>query len=85
MVLQISRRWRRLARLGSDRAPELGQPDAVGAILDQAQHLEAQALSRRQRNSRRRRTGNGTQDLVFLGSERDDLAGHDRPAGQRGL
>lgn len=88
VLLQIRWRLRCLARRGGDRSPALGEPNAVGAIFDQPQHLEAQALGRRQRNRQRRRrrcSGNGTQDLVFLGPERDVLAAHDRLANQRGL
>jgi hypothetical protein len=43
-VLCSWRRRRGADRCLSDLTPALGQTDALGAVLDQAQHLEAQAL-----------------------------------------
>ncbi len=50
-------------------ASALGEADALRAVLDQAQHLEAQALHGGKRRGRGRRLGDGAQDLVFLGAE----------------
>ena len=65
-VLCRRRRWRGADRRLSDLASTLGQADALGAILDQAQHLEAQALHGGEGRGRRRRHGDGAQDFVFL-------------------
>jgi hypothetical protein len=64
------RHWRR----GAERpkgylAAALGEADALRAVLDQAQHLEAEALHGGERRGRGRRSGDGAQDLVFLGAE----------------
>ena len=71
-------------RLGNLASP-LGQTNALGAILDQAEHLEAQALHGGERLGWRRRRGDGAQDLVFLGAQLQlsFSSVHDRPT-QRG-
>ena len=50
-------------------ASALGEADTLRTVLDQAQHLEAQALHGGDRWGRRRSAGDGAQDLVFLGAE----------------
>jgi hypothetical protein len=64
----------RRGRRGTERpegylASALGEADALRTVLDQAQHLEAQALHGGERRGRGRRSGDGAQDLVFLGAE----------------
>jgi hypothetical protein len=64
----------RRRRRGTERpkgylASAFGEADALRAVLDQAQHLEAQALHGRERRGLGRRSGDGAQDLVFLGAE----------------
>src|SRR4029077_19996789 len=59
---------------GADRRPRnlaaaLGQTNALGAVLDQAEHLKAQALHGGERQGWRRRRGDGAQDFVFLGAQ----------------
>src|SRR5262249_6885977 len=58
-------------RLAGQPPPALGEPYAVGAILDQTQHLEAQALRRRQ--GQQGGFGDGAQDFVLLGAEWDRM------------
>jgi len=46
VLLRVGSRLRHFGRSGGQRASALRQPNAVGAILDQAEHLETQALRR---------------------------------------
>jgi len=70
MNLLGGRRRRRGARRPKGYlAAALSEADALRPVLDQAQHLEAQALHGGEQRARRRRSGDGAQDLVFLGAE----------------
>jgi hypothetical protein len=62
------RRWRDADRCLGNLASALGQADPFGAVLDEAQHLEAQALHGGERRGWRRR-GDAAQDLVFLDAQ----------------
>jgi hypothetical protein len=68
-LLRGRHRRRDAERPKSYLASALGEADALCAVLDQAQHLEAQALHGGERRRRGRRSGDGAQDLVFLGAE----------------
>src|SRR5260370_34015593 len=87
MNLLGGRRRRRGARRPKGYlAAALGEADDLRAVLDQGQHLEAQALHGGQRRGRGRRSGDGAQDLVFLGAELwlSFSSIHDRSTKRRG-
>jgi hypothetical protein len=63
------RRRRGATRPKGYLASALSEADALRAVLDQPQHFEAQALHRGERRGPGRRSGDGAQDLVFLGAE----------------
>src|SRR5277367_3879506 len=84
-LLSGGRRRRGAKRPEGYLASTLGEADALRAVLNQAQHLEAQALHGGERWGRRRSPGDSAQDLVFLGAELQHSFSsvHDRPT-QRG-
>src|SRR5260370_38236167 len=62
-------------------AAALGEADALRPVLDQAQHLEAQALHGGERRGAGRRSGKGGRELVVLGGsvERSFSSPHGPP------